>query len=319
MVKRCMLALFVVSMMCSWSFAAEEYPMIWRFEKGLLIVFQQKFTIKRDLLLVEKETKQVQRTMEKGGQITLEFNIYWQVADVIDNQKAVVSYIYRNGKITIQQGTQTEICEVENPAHADKLKHPKFKPYLNQVRNGFVFVINFAGPRVGKVDKTWTLEEAPEGTKKKEKDQEFLDYVKKESPRKDPYQMESAFWELPNKMAKIGDKWTRKGIEEIRTFEQTFTLTKIEKHRGENTARADYVGTAVNINDGKLSGTHKGTLLYNLERRVLVYTDWNAVYENFYPYQQKPGEKQNRELVILERMTYTNELSLMKSNANKVK
>jgi hypothetical protein len=319
MAAKSMLVWIVVFLSCSCVFAAEEYPLIWRFEKGLLIVFQQKFTIKKELFLVDKETKQVQRPLEQSGLIALEFSVYWQVAEVLDKQKAVVTYIFRNGKITIQQGAQTHVCEVENPAHADKLKQPMFKPYLSQVRNGFVFIIHFAGPKPGYVEATWLLEEAQLSEKKKDKDKEILDYIKKKVPgRRDPFQMEVAFWQLPNKMVKIGDKWTRKGVEEMRTFEQTLTLSKIEKYRGETTARVDFGGTATNISDGKPSGTTKAHYLFNLERRVMMYNDWTGIYENYYPYQKKANEK-SRELLILERLTQTNEMSLVNSSASKEK
>jgi len=256
----------------------KEYLLQWRYEKGLTNVNQNVGKTQVQRFQLDKNSKPGKKAPDVQT-ITTKYLTLWQVAEIMDNKEEAVVTIYRKkGSVEVKRGYTTYTCEVENPSHAKKLEDPLFKDYLFQIRGGFAFLINF---KTGSVKATWILKEL---AKKESKDKkvENVQYDREIAPTTDPFNMESSFKQLPNKVVPVGYTWDLERSYQAVSYKYHYKFSKIETFKsGWKAARVEISGEV--IKGGKKIGDIKGYFFHSIDYGVMLQQSITDTQEETYP------------------------------------
>lgn len=288
----------------------KEYPLFWPSEKGTVIIWLTTNTMERERFYLDKELKVLDRVGDKY-KVNYDYLANWQVVDVMDGDKLLMMFVCRNGKITVHLGDKKHVLEIENPEHADRLENPVFAPYLREVKNGYAFLLQYKGSNKGRVHATWTLKEVK--IESGEKGGSVGQYEKElVQGNKDPFLMEASYKQIPNAYVAEGYEWELEGTQGSYKYKRQFKFKDVKKHRGDNVAEIISEGTYYN-QAGEQVGTLKTECLFNYKYGAIMYFKIEYVLENKVPLTQSKREGVGG---VLEKMTYTSEMQLYKTNAN---
>lgn len=262
-------------------FAQETYPLKWRFEKGQTSHSRQIIDTETSRTLLQKDLKTPKQPAEVS-KVSARALIYWQCPEIMPNQDAVVTIMFRKGFLEYTKGKAVITCDVESPKDVEKLQTPAFKPYLHEVKDGIAFMINL---KDAKVKATWILKQTKQtpGKDKQTKVQYERELVEGIPDR---FNMESAFKQLPNKDVPVGHEWQLLRSYEVTSFEYRFKFAKIETVKGQKIATIEITGEIKKA--GKKVGTIKGTYYLSLALGVMFQQKLTETMEEIYP---TPGVK----------------------------
>lgn len=269
----CMCAVWCLLSLAS---AQETFPLQWRFEKGMANVNRQFMQTQTTRTVLQKDMKPSKRAPDVTT-VSTKCVLLWEVPEITSKNEAVVTIYSRGGIIEVKKGSVTNTCEVDKPEDAKKLEEAIFKPYVPAVKESIAFLINLT---TTKVSATWQLKE--KGKKPGDKPgTSKVEYERETMKLPDPYNMESAFKQLPNKVVPVGHEWKLERSYMVTSFSYNYKFVKAEVYQGWKVARIAVTGEIKK--SGKKIGDIQGHILFAYEHGVMIENQTTETMEETFP------------------------------------